>query len=218
PAKMKTVTTAVGDLTTRLHEWLGAEGPAEAPWLPPVAVLTHAACRAQQTLGETDAKLIVWIGRAVWPYPAVLDEKAIAASIWVEPRDMAERARAVEQALRSPAVAAVVADGSGLSFAVTRRLQLAAEAGRALAMLARPMREISSRSAAAYRWRVDVAEAINGYPRWRVERIRSKDAAESYGKRMTSQACFVEWHHAQGLVAVPAVVADRADRPTRRSA
>jgi len=53
----------------------------------------------------------------------------------------------------------VVADGRGLTMAMTRRLQLAAESGHALALLARDPRDRSQLSAAATRWTVTPVRA-----------------------------------------------------------
>jgi hypothetical protein len=68
----------------------------------------------------------------------------------------------------------VVADISGFDLAATRRLQLAAEAGRALALLTRSNREIKQLSAATTRWLVEPfvmpvdprarASALNRHP------------------------------------------------------
>lgn len=83
---------------------------------------------------------------------------------------------AIEAALRCPSVAAVVADGSGLDMRATRRMQLAAEAGRSFGLLARPAREERELSAAATRWRVrrSLRRDADPRPRWTIELLRCK--------------------------------------------
>jgi protein ImuA len=68
----------------------------------------------------------------------------------------------------------VVADASGLPLAISRRLQLAAEAGGALALLARPPCEEAELSVAATRWRVRTIGDSNGIQRWMIELVRCK--------------------------------------------
>ena len=81
---------------------------------------------------------------------------------------------AVDRAAGGPGVAVVVADGSRLDMAATRRLQLAAESGSALVLCARPPREIDHLSAATTRWRVRCASSPDKIPRWDVELLRCK--------------------------------------------
>lgn len=85
----------------------------------------------------------------------------------------------MDLALRSPAVAAVIADASGLDMASSRRLQLAAEAGLergggGLALLVRPPDEARELSAAATRWRVACVPATGRSARWSLELLRRK--------------------------------------------
>ncbi len=97
-------------------------------------------------------------------------------SLFIDPPDDASRLWAIDLALRCPAIIVVVADGSGLRMAETRRLQLAAEASRGLALLARPPDELAELSAATTRWRVGPAPSPTGRPRWFVELLRCKGA------------------------------------------
>ena len=201
----------------RLHEWLGLEAMSGHVWAPPMAVLCDAAQRSRRSVGMG---LIVWVGRAVWPYAIQFEDEVLSDCLMVDPPDSRARLWAIEVALRSEAVCAVVGDGSGLNVQATRRLQLAAESGRALALLARPPWEKAQRSAAAFRWEVRAVHSTQGNAHWSVELVRGKDAAGmwSQGGKRESGAIELEWHHGQGLVAVPAVVVDRAAEAGRRSA
>ena len=204
-----------------LHEWL-SEAPPQSLW---------AAAAREAADGHPGA--VFWVGPACWPWAAALPDGLRARSVFVNAprRDPATRVWATDLLLRSPAAAAVVADGRGLNAAASRRLQLAAEAGDALALLWRNENERAP-SAAHYRWAVTpqpsglagpaplasaplasapLASAPPG-PRWRVECLRRKDAAATLSSSAHGRPVFVfdvEWNHAQGLVAVPDPMADR---------
>lgn len=287
-----------------VHEWIGVcdgeGGPrtgGDAPWSPPVLLMAHLAERAvADAATRGTARAVVWIGRAVWPYPRVLaggygvlevlhptagravdggerslalelalHERAEAFSagaassagdggstsdggsgagpselfarslfVDVDGRDAAEdpRARrrrrgaprpgrklwAIDTALRCPGVTAVVADGSGLDMAASRRLQLAAARSGALVLLARPPAERGEISAATTRWRVtreespEIADGDEGFAptargvRWRAELLRAKgaqvlveaDERTSSGFRRHTSAPQAPAHHDPG--------------------
>lgn len=213
----------------RLHEWLGVAAPREQPWSPPLAVLSDAGRRAldatndagpardaiNQDVGvagptnDLSNGLAIWIGRAVWPYPSALPLAALDRCLMVAARNADERLWAMEIALQHPGVSVVVADGRGLPLTATRRLQLRAEASRALVMLARPPTDEAERSAAAYRWRVTPEYSPTMAPRWLVELIRCKDAAERQGCFM-ERRWSVEWRYDAGLVTAPSRVVGRS--------
>jgi hypothetical protein len=86
--------------------------------------------------------------------------------VFIDPPDDHSRLWAIDLALRSSGVSTVIADGSRLSMASSRRLQLAAASGGqggALCLLARPPWEITELSAAATRWMI--RRASSGEPR-----------------------------------------------------
>jgi hypothetical protein len=152
-------------------------------WLPPLTILLHLA-RSAMAQASDGNQLIVWIGRRCWPSAAALRNvqtskrqniktnetrrafdfdfltfRLFDVSLFIDPPDDASRLWAIDLALRSPAVAAVIADGSNLDMAHTRRLQLAAEASPgngAIGLFARPSWELNNLSAARTRWRVSV--------------------------------------------------------------
>ncbi len=125
---------------------------------PPLLMLTHIAACALRT---GPGRLVLWIGQRVWPSVHALIEPddprrlLLASSVLINPPDDAARLWAIDLALRSPAVAAVVADGRALDLAATRRLQLAASSGRtAIGLLVRGIRDAGQLSAAGARWHV----------------------------------------------------------------
>jgi hypothetical protein len=69
----------------------------------------------------------------------------------------------------------VVADGSGLKMADSRRWQLAAAAGGVMGLIARPGWELGELSAAKTRWRVRPERSETDGPRWTVELLRCKE-------------------------------------------
>ncbi len=162
-----------------VHEWFvvaeqtpvaGAGGrPVGAErWTAPLCIFAHLAWQAVEW-EQTKHSRVLWIGRRCWPYPRVLmaagrharlvsSHHLLQASLFLNPPDRSARLWAIDLALRSPAVALVIADGSGLDMASTRRLQLAAEAGLrggggGIALFARPPHEQRQLSAASTRWR-----------------------------------------------------------------
>ena len=204
-----------------LHEWL-AQAPPQSLW-------TAAATAAIERHPGT----VFWVGPACWPWAAALPAGLRARSVFVNAprRDQAARVWAADLLLRSPAAAAVIADGRDLSTAASRRLQLAAEAGDALTCLWR-VEDERALSVAHYRWRVTPQAHDGTRPRWRVKQLRSKDAAQlrtsalspdPHGRNPT--VFDVELCDAEGLVVVSDPVADRSRSanatphdPSRRSA
>jgi hypothetical protein len=178
------------DLALRpgLHEWFAPE--VGSVWIPPLAVLIDLAHRALIAFpGRPGGRAVVWIGRRCWPFPHALvcrdpaggagDRRLLTRSVFVDPPGRAERVWAMDLALRSPGVAAVVADGAGLAMPESRRLQLAA--GGAVGLLARPDRERRELSAARTRWAVAPSRAHGAGQVWTVELLRCKGAQPTDG-------------------------------------
>lgn len=85
----------------------------------------------------------------------------------------------VEEALRCPALGAVIFLGAAPGLAAARRLQLAAEAGGALGLLLRPDNPAPPPSPAHTRWHVAALPSFGpshalGAPRWRLELFRAR--------------------------------------------
>jgi len=214
-----------------IHEWFGPADPPHIPsasrqaepWSPALCILTHF---ARQALAAADAAsggggsggAIIWIGRRCRPYPPLLTGPApdgpslLNRSLFVDPPDDAARLWAIELALRSPASIAVIADGSRLSMSASRRLQLAAKVGTALALIARPPGDLKQLSAAATRWTVHREPSDSSGPRWSVELVRCKGMQALFETR---HRWIVEWNRAQSAVVVPAPLVHRSGEETR---
>jgi len=144
---------------------------------------------------------IVWIAdqtRDHMIYPCGLNAMGVTAGallyVMAAPREIAW---AFEQALRSGAAGAVVAEAASLpDFTRSRRLQLAARDGRALALLLAPdalgsgggTPRRTPASAAESRWRAAPRPAAGPWapPRFRLELLRNKKGSTG--------AWEVEWH------------------------
>lgn len=196
-----------------VHEWIGVmNGCCERRhgWQPPLQVLAHL---MRQAHAAASAKRIVWIGSAVWPYPVALAQRGatlLDCSLFIRARSAAERLSAAALVLRSRAAAGVVVDGSGFSMTATRQLQLAAEAGAAVCLLARPPWERECLSAARTRWLVRAAAAPPHAPqRWIVELLRCKGV-----QPICSEALMLwrlERRHATGDVVMASDLGDGCD-------
>lgn len=197
-------------------------------WVPPMSILIHLATQMFTSAAPSGGgsffglPTIWWIGKTVWPYLPALARSFQTASesahengaepfsltwpvllercIFIDPPSNQLRWWAIDVALRcqSEAGLMVIADAHGLSMANSRRLQLAAEAGSALGLLARPATERGSISAARTRWLVQrhapstsaVAGAGTGatatlsssshHPRWLLELFRYKHASAAF--------------------------------------
>lgn len=159
-----------------IHEWFGVSGDVPSRrWSPPVLILCHLLRQA----GGATKPWCVWIGGRSWPtlhalvgeggpYRSLLDR-----TLFVDADSQQERVWAIDLALRVPGLV-VIADGSKLSMSATRRLQLAAEGGGSLGLLARPQQDRAELSAAFTRWEVTRMATSGESPRWNVHLSRCK--------------------------------------------
>lgn len=139
----------------------------------------------------------------------------------VRARRRSEVLWALEEGLRTPALAAALAEVDRLSPIQSRRLQLAAESSGVTGLL---LRRDEGPGAAVTRWRVGVAPSRGeadgrrlgpGAPRWRIELVRCRGGGQG--------AWTVEWRRGDwrqvddgepaGAVAVAAEPGDRPPRP-----
>lgn len=185
-----------------LHEWFAGglepspprQDRGRRPWLPPMAVLIGLAWKAV----ESDPwGRVVWVGRRCRPYQLALvrregvasgDRRLLDRSVFVDTAESRaghrERVWAIELAARCVGVGAVIADGSGLTMAESRRLQFAAAGGvqrtGVPVLIARPPWEQRDLSAARTRWRVShlpagvIGEGGSRRQGWAVELLRCK--------------------------------------------
>ncbi len=176
-------------LAPGLHEWF----PSKPERPPPLTVLIALLWQSLDDHPGGVAGPVLWIGRSCWPYPlslvrhtdTVADRHLLDASVFID----AGRSRSagadlvwsIEQAARCPGVRAVVADGSGLTMAESRRLQIAAERDRQRGgtpiQIVRSAHERGVLSASRSRWRVTTEVSKEHDDRtqgWTVELLRCK--------------------------------------------
>jgi protein ImuA len=202
-----------GLLRGAIHEWLGPDDD-RATSRPPFTLLLHLAARA------ADTRRIIFIGERAWPYAHPLARAGLLDhSLFIAARTPHERTWATDLALRSPAAACVITDGGGLDRTALRRLQLSAEAGNTLGLLARPACDAADFSSAATRWLIRRVPAPTTCPpttrqRWTIELLRCKGVQPTLGPRTWT----LELDHATGALHIPPVLADRPAHPATRTA
>jgi protein ImuA len=197
-----------------LHELCGAPAPA--------AALGFAAALLGRLMA--DGGHVVWISPRDELFGPGLAELGLAPErlILVRARRREARLWALEEALRSPGLAAALAEIDQLSLTQSRRLQLAAETKGVTALLLRPPG--ATPSAAATRWQIAAAPSAtaggprraSGLPHWRVDLMRCR------GGRTGSWRIAWRgdgWHEVPDPLALAAAPADRpaaAPGPERR--
>ncbi len=203
------------------HEWLGiacAQPQRSHQWTPALGVLSHLALQgmaAEQDGHGGTTRWGIWIGRAVHPYaPALVGHRAslLQRMLFIDPPDLGARLWAIDVALRCPGVV-VIADASRLDMPASRRLQLAAEQGGSIALLARPPDEASRLSAAMTRWSVERVAGTGACQRWSVSLLRGKG---SLAAGATGRMWMLERANDRRVVAVSPDVSDRS-RATARA-
>lgn len=209
--------------------------PAAQMWYAPLLIVasllgsTIASLR-QKTMLPPEKKIIAWVGRKSWPTPHVLQEALnkicldkgeedwSSNCMFINPPNKNKRLWTVTQLLRSPAVLAVVAEGSGFEMKATRRLQLAAKRGGALGIIIRPPAEISSPTAAQTKWIFTPVPAEDGALRWSIELLRAKGLAlpdVQDGARYRPGKWLIEWNKEDGKNSLRLVVDEQAGASRR---
>lgn len=173
-----------------------------------------------------DGRPVLWIAPDAGPYaPALpglgLDPTQLTVA---RARRPAEALWALEEGVRCPTLAAVLAEGPTPDFAQSRRLQLAASESGVTALLLQPARDPLPASAAVTRWRIAAAPSVPeghdaetaggmagktvgetvGPARWRLDLLRARGGRPRHW--------LVEWNHETHRLAVAADARDRPDR------
>lgn len=188
-----------------LHEIAG-EG---ARWGDDAAATLFVAAIAARAQGP-----VLWVVRARDLFAPALYQAGLDPSrvLYAEARDDAELLALMEDGLRHRGLAAVIGEARRVAMASTRRLQLAAEGGRSVALLLkRPTRDgedpLAVPSAAVSRWRIASAPSVPvpweglGRARWHIACVRQRggDPFE----------LIVEAADETGRLALPAALVDR---------
>lgn len=159
-------------------------------WMPccgPVCAVLRRLHRDRTTRGRSPLRTI-WVGDRCRPTLSALGSLddgslAIRARLIGDASTSTDRRWCVEQAIRTPAIDAVVADARDFSLLDTRRLQIAmavrGEAGHPsiTVLLVRPTSDRRCRSAATTRWIVATdgdVDAFGSSPSWRLRLVRAR--------------------------------------------
>jgi protein ImuA len=176
-----------------------------------------------------DGGHVVWIGPRDELFAPGLAELGLAPErlIVVQARAQGARLWALEEALRSPGLAAALAKIDRLSLTESRRLQLAAEAKGVSALLLRPPGAAAMPSAAATRWLIEATPSTAtpgvatlgaggagrtfGPPHWRVHLLRCRGGQTGRWQVVWRE----DWHEVADPLAVAAEPGDRSAAPPR---
>ncbi|MHA6721977.1 ImuA family protein [Sphingomonas sp. RS2018] len=157
---------------------------------------------------------VLWVVRRHDLFAPGLSQAGLsdARVIYAEAADDADLLGIMEEGLRHKGLGAVIGEAKRAGLAATRRLQLAAEGGRTIALLLKRHGRtgddpLGAPSAAVTRWRVGSAPSTPlpcagvGRGRWRVELVRQKGGIPGH---WTVEAC-----DETGRCALPAKLVDR---------
>jgi len=158
---------------------------------------------------------VLWVVRRRDLFAPGLAQAGLAPHrlIYAEAQDDADLLAIMEEGVRHRGLGAVIGEVKRAEMAATRRLQLAAEGGRTIALILRrhgraDADPLAVPSAAVTRWRVATAPSTPlpvegvGRARWRIELMRQRGGAPGI---WTVEAC-----DETGRCALPAALADRA--------
>lgn len=188
-----------------LHEVAGA-GPGLADDCAATLFLAGIAARAWGP--------VLWVVRRRDLFAPGLAQAGLAPKrlLYAEASDDVELLAVMEEGLRHRGLGAVVGEARRADMAATRRLQLAAEGGRSIALLLRRHARsggdpLAAPSAAVTRWRIGAAPSAPlpvegvGRGRWKLDLVRQRGGE---GASWIVEAC-----DETGRCALPADVADR---------
>lgn len=166
---------------------------------------------------------VLWAVTRFDLYAPGLEQAGLSPSqvLFAEARADKDVLAAMEDGLRHGSLAAVVGEVKRADMTTTRRLQLAADAGRTPALLLRRWRRqsvcpLTELSAAATRWRIGCIASERlampgvGRARWHVELVRQRGGAPF---SLDVEAC-----DETGRLALPAAALDRAAPAARAPA
>lgn len=191
------------------------------------AALAFTALLAARRL-QNDARPLLWISAGALPHAPALAALGLAPErmVMVRPSRPAQVLWALEECLRSPAVAAVVAQTTAIAPIAARRLHLAVRESAGLALL---LNSGPALAGAATRWRVatmgrgtdtpataTAAPQETGDCRWQVALLRCR--GRSAGDDGTIATWNVDWHEQTHRLCLAAPPGDRAVAPERRRA
>jgi protein ImuA len=128
--------------------------------------------------------VIFWIGQRRIIFPPALESFGIPPDkiVFVDVQREKHVLWSVEEALKCPALTAVVAETDGISFTASRRLQLAVEQSQVTGFILCNKPRMLKTTASISRWRISPLPSYCidelpgvGIPQWRVELLRIRN-------------------------------------------
>jgi len=162
---------------------LGAVHELMVPAPEEAAATSGFMCGLMGALLRPTKGVAVWISARRTVFPPALKAFGIQPErlLFVEVPHEREALWAIEEALKSPALTAVVGELRDISFTASRRLQLAVEQSRVTGFVINRGKKATT-TACVSRWKITSlpSEAIDalpgiGFPQWRVELLRIRN-------------------------------------------
>lgn len=135
----------------------------------------------EQQANKAAPKFILWIGKKIWPTPYILSKTGCLAQhgryqncLFIDPPNNASTLWAINFALQSPTVGAVVAFQDKLSLQLSRKLSLSARKGGAICFLLRPEHIKTGLFSSRSRWLIAPSPSPSQHPRFQLELTQCK--------------------------------------------
>jgi protein ImuA len=127
---------------------------------------------------------VLWVSASRMPFPPALKTFGVDPDriIFIDLQKEKEVIWAMDEALKCPALTAVVGELMEISFKTSRRLQLAVEQSQVTGFLLRNNSRNLNTTACVSRWKItplvsDMVDGLPGigFPKWRVELLRVRN-------------------------------------------
>ncbi len=198
-----------------IHEWFESKAISNKNKEPGTICLLPAYIAAKAWSEKNGNAYITWIGKDCWPTPFLLQQlKALypqietdfsSCCLFTDPPDKNLKLWAIETALKSQGVCAVIASCETLRFSLSRRMALAAEDGGSVGLFIRPLKDKNTPSAALSRWQIKSVPSPTEHPRWEIELLKCK------GKQPITNHWIVELEDEATIsLHIPSNVVDRS--------
>ena len=167
-------------------DWKNSAGDKDPP---PCTVFSVIAANA--LLKSAGQRLLIWIGRRIWPTPFVLKQAlgaGVARCLFIDPPDRKKTLWSIDTALRSGVAAAVITE-CPMNLSISRRLLIAARSGGALGLFSRPLKERLIPSAAGSRWKITPVVSNGFDPLFELELLKIKGPQLEVRKWLLEAGC-----------------------------
>jgi hypothetical protein len=191
------------------------------PYLPLAFIIAGIWASFKRTDPSTPRRKInIWIGKNIWPSPYALPDEMRSAAYFLNPTSNEKRNDrtnfdkqtlwAIDAALKSPAVGAIVVYQERVPFVLSQRFALAARTGATIGIIIRPYKALELPSAAPFRWEVAPAPSPNSdRRRWEVTLHKAKHSFLSSDRWLGRNKWVVEYKDETFSMRIPSELVDR---------